>query len=111
MRRIHVTTNTADDCNDALGGLGIAIDPDSGAILSPTRLTVGFDPAGITDDPCKPATKAGFLGADNQTFRVQSRRPDASSGAPTMRRRFIACRPSLSRNREVARPPFAASIF
>ena len=75
MRRIHVTTNTADDCNDALGGLGIAIDPDSGAILSPTRLTVGFDPAGITDDPCKPATKAGFLGADNQTFRVQITAP------------------------------------
>src|SRR5438477_606314 len=75
MRRIHVTTNTADDCNDALGGLGIAIDPDSSAILSPTRLTVGFDPAGITDDPCKPATKAGFLGADNQTFRVQITAP------------------------------------
>ena len=75
MRRIHVTTNTADDCNDALDGLGIAIDPDSGAILSPTRLTVGFDPAGITDDPCKPATKVGFLGADNQTFRVQITAP------------------------------------
>jgi hypothetical protein len=75
MHRIHVTANTADDCNDALAGLGIAIDPDSGAILSPTRLTVGFDPAGITDDPCKPATRAGFLGADNQTFRVQITAP------------------------------------
>src|SRR5690349_2280714 len=75
LHRIHVTANTADDCNDALAGLGIAIDPDSGAILSPTRLTVGFDPAGITDDPCKPATRAGFLGADNQTFRVQITAP------------------------------------
>jgi len=75
MRRIHVTTNTADDCSDALAGLGVAIDLDSGAILSPTRVTVGFDPAGVTDDPCKPATKAGFLGADNQTFRVQITAP------------------------------------
>jgi hypothetical protein len=75
MRRVHVTTGTAADCTDALAGLDIAIDPATGAILSPTRLTVGFDPAGVTDDPCKPATHAGFLGADNQTFRVQITAP------------------------------------
>src|SRR5437870_2434934 len=71
MRRVHVATGTAADCTDALAGLGVALDRATGGILSPTTLTVGFDPAGVTDDPCKPAMHAGFLGADNQTFRVQ----------------------------------------
>ena len=71
MRRIHVTTGTAADCTEAFAGLGIAVDPGTGAIELPTTLTVGFDPAGVAEDPCKPATHAGFLGADNQTFRVQ----------------------------------------
>jgi hypothetical protein len=75
MRRIHVTANTAADCAAAFAGLGVAVDPQTGAVLSPTRLTVGFDPAGVTEDPCKPATRAGFLGADNQTFRVQVTAP------------------------------------
>jgi len=110
MRRIHVATNTADDCNDALGGVGIAIDPDSGAILSPTRLTVGFDPAGITDDPCKPATKAGFLGADNQTFRVQITATGRFIWGADNASPLIACRRSLSRIRGVAPPRSAASI-
>ena len=40
-------------------------------LRSKAKLTVTFGGAGITEDPCKPAVTAGFLGAENQTIRVQ----------------------------------------
>jgi hypothetical protein len=40
-------------------------------LRSKAKLTVGFSAEGITEDPCKPAVTAGFLGAENQTIRVQ----------------------------------------
>jgi DNA-binding MarR family transcriptional regulator len=40
-------------------------------LRSKARLTVTFSGEGITDDPCKPTVTAGFLGAENQTIRVQ----------------------------------------
>jgi hypothetical protein len=40
-------------------------------LRSKARLTITFGGEGITEDPCKPTVMAGFLGADNQTIRVQ----------------------------------------
>ena len=40
-------------------------------LRSKAKLTITFGGEGITDDPCKPKVTAGFLGADNQTIRVQ----------------------------------------
>ncbi|MGH8563221.1 MAG: DUF6519 domain-containing protein [Gammaproteobacteria bacterium] len=40
-------------------------------LRSKARLTITFGGAGITEDPCKPKVTAGFLGAENQTIRVQ----------------------------------------
>lgn len=40
-------------------------------LRSKARLTITFGSAGITEDPCKPKVTAGFLGAENQTIRVQ----------------------------------------
>jgi hypothetical protein len=40
-------------------------------LRSKATLTVTFGGQGITDDPCKPTVTAGFLGAENQTIRVQ----------------------------------------
>ena len=40
-------------------------------LRSKARLTITFGAGGITEDPCKPAVTAGFLGAENQTIRVQ----------------------------------------
>jgi hypothetical protein len=40
-------------------------------LRSKARLTITFGGVGITEDPCKPKVTAGFLGAENQTIRVQ----------------------------------------
>jgi len=40
-------------------------------LRSKVRLTITFGGAGITEDPCKPKVTAGYLGAENQTIRVQ----------------------------------------
>jgi hypothetical protein len=80
-RRVHVATGTAADCAEALAAELAQIagnrvfDPATGELVSPSRLTVAFDPAGVADDPCKPAARAGYLGADNQAFRVQVTAP------------------------------------
>ena len=85
MRRVEVLTNVPETCAEAFDALKQAltapIPPDPGGphefddenfeLKSKARLTVVPDPAGITDDPCKPAVPGGYLGADNQTIRVQ----------------------------------------
>jgi hypothetical protein len=40
-------------------------------LRSKAQLTTTFGGEGITEDPCKPKVTAGFLGAENQTIRVQ----------------------------------------
>ena len=40
-------------------------------LRSKATLTITFGGEGITEDPCKPKVTAGFLGAENQTIRVQ----------------------------------------
>lgn len=85
MRRVESLTNAPDDCAAAFNALKqrltAPIAPDTGAphefdlrsyeLKSKARLTVTPNPADITEDPCKPAVPGGYLGADNQTIRVQ----------------------------------------
>jgi Family of unknown function (DUF6519) len=82
MRRIEVLTDTPDSCAAAFNTLQQhLIAPVVGAphqfdllnseLKSKARLTVVPNPADITEDPCKPAVPGGYLGADNQTIRVQ----------------------------------------
>jgi hypothetical protein len=84
-RRVEVLTDVQGSCAEAFSTLqqvlSAPIAPDTGSphrfdassceLHSKARLTVAPDPNGITDDPCKPAVASGYLGADNQTIRVQ----------------------------------------
>jgi hypothetical protein len=85
MRRVEALTNVPDACAAAFNALKqrltAPIAPDPGTphefdlrnyeLKSKARLTVTPNPADITEDPCKPAVPGGYLGADNQTIRVQ----------------------------------------
>ena len=85
MRRVEVLTDVPETCTAAFNALKQVLTapilPDPGAahafdetnyeLQSKARLTVVPDTSGITDDPCKPAVPGGYLGADNQTMRVQ----------------------------------------
>jgi hypothetical protein len=85
FRRVEALTNAPDTCAAAFNALKqrltAPIAPDTGQphefdlrnyeLKSKARLTVVPNPADITEDPCKPAVPGGYLGADNQTIRVQ----------------------------------------
>ena len=85
MRRVEVLTDVPDGCAAAFNALQqkltAPIAPDAGPphgfdlesceLKSKARLTVVPNPGDITEDPCKPAVPGGYLGADNQTIRVQ----------------------------------------
>jgi hypothetical protein len=85
MRRVEVLTDVPDSCAAAFNALTeeltAPVTPDAGLshefdrlnseLKSKARLTVAPNPADITEDPCKPAVPGGYLGADNQTIRVQ----------------------------------------
>jgi hypothetical protein len=86
MRRVEVLTNVSGTCAESFSALQQALsapiapdttgvshlfDAPSCELRSKAFLTVAPDPNGITDDPCKPAVSSGYLGADNQTIRVQ----------------------------------------
>src|SRR5262245_20838874 len=85
FRRVEALTNAPDTCLAAFNALKqrltAPIAPDTGAphefdlrnyeLKSKARLTVVPNPGDITEDPCKPAVPGGYLGADNQTIRVQ----------------------------------------
>jgi hypothetical protein len=85
MRRVEVFTDAPGTCAEAFNALKqrltAPVVPDTGAphefdlqsyeLKSKARLTVAPNPADITEDPCKPAVPGGYLGADNQTIRVQ----------------------------------------
>ncbi len=85
MRRVEALTDVPDTCAAAFNALkqrlAAPVDPDAGTphefdplnyeLKSKARLTVAPNPADITEDPCKPAVPGGYLGADNQTIRVQ----------------------------------------
>jgi hypothetical protein len=85
MRRVEVLTDVPDGCAAAFSALtqrlSAPVAPDNGPshtfdplnseLKSKARITVVANPADITEDPCKPAVPGGYLGADNQTIRVQ----------------------------------------
>jgi Family of unknown function (DUF6519) len=85
MRRVEVLTVVPDGCAAAFSALQqkltAPIAPDAGPahvfdlesceLKSKARLTVVPNPGDITEDPCKPTVPGGYLGADNQTIRVQ----------------------------------------
>jgi hypothetical protein len=85
MRRVEVLTDVPDSCAAAFNALTERLtapvapdagpahefDPSNSELKSKARITVSPNPADITQDPCKPAVPGGYLGADNQTIRVQ----------------------------------------
>ncbi|HYJ28844.1 MAG TPA: right-handed parallel beta-helix repeat-containing protein, partial [Allosphingosinicella sp.] len=73
--------NVAEDCTTAFHNLaaqafpGASLDPDTGEIRSGALLTVGFATLDPLEDLCRPSAQQGFLGARNETFRVQVTQP------------------------------------
>lgn len=78
MARVNVIENSADNCVDALEAAFPASmrDPSTWALVSGAGLTVGFNDEGVEENLCAPQTQAGYLGAENETFRVQLTAPD-----------------------------------
>jgi len=78
----------ADTCAAALAGQaqlwledqGLAYDAASAELSSLTRLQVQFQDTGAPPDPCEPSVTGGYLGAENQAFRVQVNAVDPDSG-------------------------------
>jgi hypothetical protein len=85
-RRIEVLPDVPGSCVEAFARLKVQLmapregdgtgephlfDDANCELRSKATLTVTFSGQGITDDPCKPKVTAGFLGAENQTIRVQ----------------------------------------
>lgn len=81
MSRVRVIENVPDTCPDAFADLvarefpGGTLDPDGCEVLSDTSLTIGFTTLDPLNDLCRPSAQAGFLGARNETFRVQVTEP------------------------------------
>jgi len=79
MRRIHLAAGTGfyycedawnklvlDWKNTRLGNIN-----DENERITDTRLKVSFSNSGLPDDLCTPSAAGGYLGAENQTIRVQ----------------------------------------
>jgi len=86
MRRIEVLPDVPGSCAEAFAKLKAQLtappegdgtgelhlfDEANCELRSKAKLTITFGGKGITEDPCKPKVTAGFLGAENQTIRVQ----------------------------------------
>ena len=86
MRRVEVLPKTAESCAEAFEMLKASLvapqppdqsgeshefDASSCELRSKARLTVGPGGEGVTEDPCRPKVEAGFIGAENQTIRVE----------------------------------------
>jgi hypothetical protein len=59
---------------------GLAFDPATMRLESTARLLVEPDAPDTEPDPCEPGSATGFLGADNQTIRVQVDGVDPETG-------------------------------
>lgn len=81
MSRVKVLEDTTDNCAEAFADLitreypGGALDADGCEVKSQTELTIGFSTLDPLNDLCRPSAQAGFLGARNETFRVQVTTP------------------------------------
>jgi hypothetical protein len=79
--RVRVQADVPDDCAEALDQAvaehypGAVLDDDRVEVRSSGRLTLGFTELEPLEDLCRPQAQAGFLGARNETFRVQISRP------------------------------------
>jgi len=78
MARVRVVTDTPDTCQEAMLTLfpDSSIDPETLAYNSGAGLTVGFDPDYVEENLCAPEVQSGYLGAENETFRVQLTAPN-----------------------------------
>jgi hypothetical protein len=85
MRRVEVLPDVAAGCDEAFAelverltaplegdrsGWSHGFDRASSELVSKARLTLSFT-GGEEQDPCKPRVTAGYLGAENQTIRVE----------------------------------------
>ncbi len=81
MWRVELLKDVPDDCPDAFAKLvtqkfpGGTLDAEECGILSNARLTIGFTQRTPLKDLCRPNAQAGFLGARNETFRIQVTTP------------------------------------
>jgi hypothetical protein len=79
LRRVRREPVQASDCLTAWDEVvarwraqdGLVVDPRTMQLRPEVRLRVGFGNAGGTPDPCDPIAQNGYLGAENQTIRVQ----------------------------------------
>lgn len=78
MVRLRYAADGPDNCPDATALLrgDLTVDPATCGLVSGAGLTVGFNDAGIEQDLCAPQTQEGYLGAENDVFRVQITAPD-----------------------------------
>lgn len=88
MQRVEILPDVADTCAEAFDRLtqqltaGEAgeplhsLDERTCELQSAARLSVTFDLDGLAEDPCRPAVSSGYLGADNQTMRIQLTTPN-----------------------------------
>ncbi len=81
MGRVKVLDDVPDTCAAAFADLvarefpGGTLDPAGCEVVSDTRLTIGFTQLDPLNDLCRPSAQAGFLGARNETFRIQVTSP------------------------------------
>ena len=87
LQRIHRFATEGTDCAAALdadeqawAAAGLTFDPDTMQLASNSRLQVEWDPPPEPADPCEPAAMGGYLGAENQTIRVQVAAVDTANG-------------------------------
>ncbi len=77
MKHLEVVHTAADNCSDALTDLFArddvpeAFDLPTARLAGTTKLEISFDQNGVNDDLCSPRASGGYLGADNETIRVQ----------------------------------------
>lgn len=81
VQRVRVLEDVPDNCPDAFADLvnrefvGGTLDEEGCEVLSDCRLQIGFTQLEPLQDLCRPSAQAGFLGARNETFRVQVTTP------------------------------------
>jgi hypothetical protein len=82
MTRVRILPTLRDTCQQAMDDLvaslvaqNASFDPKTLNIKGSTRLKVSFNADNPAEDLCTPRTQGGYLGADNETIRVQVTRP------------------------------------
>jgi len=81
MSRVKVLDNVPDTCHEAFADLiareypGGILDEAGCEVKSQTELSIGFTTLNPLNDLCRPSAQAGFLGARNETFRLQVTTP------------------------------------